>query len=297
MPARQFIITSIFVFSSTVFAQEPTASEVTSEPLPISEVKEVAPQTTAPAVQAEPVAQAPAPPPPVDPKVEAMQKQIEEMQKQLKTLSTPKTETQLPVQPHPPTVPPSSAAKAAAIPVTTPPVEPQALRKRDFSLGWLYNSTVSETDISQGSSSGSGESKRVEIQIEFARNFSRFEFGVTLGNIYREIEEENVNTTIFGALARINFIENIPSNNFIPYFAGYLVLAGQEFNSTTATEYEISGNGLGAGFGFNWFPFGEIFALNAELRQLRGDLDNNATPKLKVEEEQTSLQLGWRIYF
>ncbi|AHZ83608.1 hypothetical protein Bb109J_c2998 [Bdellovibrio bacteriovorus] len=309
MPARHFIFTSIIILSSSVFAQEPTAPEVTSEPIAISEVKEVAPQATVPAIQAEPIAPpapvaptpAPAPAPTVDPKVEAMQKQIEEMQKQLQTLSTQKNapQTAQPVSPIPtkPSTPTSNEKGSHEVPLLVPGTDFSNLRKREFSLGWLYNSTNSETDVSQGGASDSGESRKVEIQIEFARNFTRYEIGTFLTNSYREVEDENLTTTVFGALVRFNFIENMPGNNFVPYFAGYLVLAGQEYNSAVSDEYEISGNGLGAALGFNWFPLGEIFALNAELRRLSGDLDNNASPKLKVEEEQTTVNVGWRIYF
>ncbi|WP_347358054.1 hypothetical protein [Bdellovibrio sp.] len=226
-----------------------------------------------------------------------MQKQIEDMQKQLKSLTTQKAEPLAqPMQSEPPKTP---AEKKGTEPSITPlPADTyHDLRKREFSLGWLYNSTISETDASQGGSSASHELKQVEIGFEFARNFSRYEFGAFLSNLYREREDENVNTTIVGALVRFNFVENIAPNNFIPYFTGYLILAGQEYNSTTSDGYEISGNGLGAGFGFNWFPFGEIFAVHAEVRRLTGDLDNNASPKLKVEEQQTTVHAGWRIYF
>ncbi|CAE78043.1 conserved hypothetical protein [Bdellovibrio bacteriovorus HD100] len=305
MPARHFIFTSIFIFSSSVFAQEPTSPEVTSEPVAISEVKEVAPQTTVPAVQAEPIAApvpvaptpAQAPAPAVDPKVEAMQKQIEEMQKQLQTLSAPKTESPTPPRPLESSKSPQISGEKA---LTTPPLtfpEFEVLRPRDVSLSWLYRNDSIERDESQGGSTSSSKIKMTKLQIEFTRNFSKFELGAFLSTEYAENDDLNVSTAIGGPLIKINFIENAPGHNFIPYFAGYYCLAGYERNSSTSSKLELSGNGLAFGFGFNWFPFGELFALNAELSQLKGEIDNDANPKLTVEEEQTSLQLGWRIYF
>ncbi|WP_374027555.1 FimV family protein [Bdellovibrio bacteriovorus] len=305
MPARHFIFTSIIIFSSSVFAQEPTSPEVTSEPVAISEVKEVAPQTTVPAVQAEPIAApvpvaptpAQAPAPAVDPKVEAMQKQIEEMQKQLQTLSAPKTESPTPPRPLESSKSPQISGEKA---LTTPPLtfpEFEVLRPRDVSLSWLYRNDSIERDESQGGSTSSSKIKMTKLQIEFTRNFSKFELGAFLSTEYAENDDLNVSTAIGGPLIKINFIENAPGHNFIPYFAGYYCLAGYERNSSTSSKLELSGNGLAFGFGFNWFPFGELFALNAELSQLKGEIDNDANPKLTVEEEQTSLQLGWRIYF
>lgn len=298
MPARHFIFTSIFIFSSSVFAQEPTAPEVTSEPVAISEVKEVAPQATVPTVQAEPIAPAapvappPAPAPTVDPKVEAMQKQIEEMQKQLQTLTAPKTESPTPPRPLESSKSPQiSGEKALTFP------EFEVLRPRDVSLSWLYRSDSIERDETQGGSTSSAKVKMTELQVEFTRNFSKFELGAFLSSQYAEDDDLNVSTVIGGPLIKVNFIENTPGHNFIPYFAGYYCLAGYERNSSTSSKLELSGNGLAFGFGFNWFPFGELFALNAELSQLKGEIDNDANPKLTVEEEQTSLQLGWRIYF
>ncbi|MGE9743234.1 hypothetical protein [Bdellovibrio bacteriovorus] len=308
MPARHFIFTSIIILSSSVFAQEPTAPEVTSEPIAISEVKEVAPQATVPAIQAEPIAPpapvaptpAPAPAPTVDPKVEAMQKQIEEMQKQLQTLTAPKVEPQpkqkpalLPVGSTP--SPNSTTPNSAITPLSVPAIG--GLRKRDISLGWNYAHTYQKTTAAQGGPSVTDDQTSTKMKFEIARNLARFEFGAMLNFNRAESDGTDATMTVLGAMGRINLIENLPGNDFIPYFVGYLGLVGLTFNGDSSSDYEISGTGSALGLGFNWFPFSQIFALNAELLYSNGQMENEATPRLEVELKETTLNLGWKIYF
>lgn len=297
MPSRHFITAFIFIFSSATYAQLTEVASDTTPTLTTTEDKakvDSAPPSTS---------VTPAPAPATDLKVEALQKQIDEMQMQLRTLAQPKQES------PPPTTKPAlllvntpsgQVPPASSSPVTTPLSLPTTdqLRKRDISLGWSYTHVYQKSEAKMGGSSNSDEQTVTRMKIEFSKNLSKFEFGAMLSANREEYGGADATMTTLGALARLNFIENRPGNDFIPYVVGYLGVIGSSFNSgSSSSDYEISGGGSGLGLGFNWFPFSQIFALNTELIFASGKMDNNASPKLEVQLKETTLSLGWKIYF
>jgi hypothetical protein len=55
---------------------------------------------------------------------------------------------------------------------------------------------------------------------------------------------------------------------------------------------------LALGGGLYWFPFGEIFALDAGLSFLIDNYEVNTSPvKSKSKSTTTAITAGWRLYF
>lgn len=170
------------------------------------------------------------------------------------------------------------------------------LRKRSHALSWQYIAISSESTATENGSSSSWNSSSGELNFGYMRNLGMYEFGVSLISQYLNSENVETTSTALWVIGELNFIENKPGADFIPYVSGQLGLVGMKTEAGTS-DYEISGTGAAIGIGFKWIPFSEIFALDLSLKAGSAKMDNIATPKLELEIRRAELSVGWRLYF
>ncbi|MFM6928505.1 MAG: FimV family protein [Bdellovibrio sp.] len=248
-----------------------------------------------------------------DAQFEGMQKQLNELQTQMQEMNKTKAApvpAPTPGALQPPVPLNSKKENPVLLPVESlelpqPMVHPTSLpankalsqlRPREWTLGWRYSYSHTRIKVSSGSTSDSSDQNGTEMSVEFGRNLSRWEVGGFLTSANEEIGSSESTATYLGALARLNFIENRPGNDAIPYLSGYL--GGATVSRTSSgIETRLTGGVAGLGLGVNWFPFSEIFAFNAELRIISSSVEDESTPKITVDIDQTNLNVGWKIYF
>ena len=169
------------------------------------------------------------------------------------------------------------------------------LRKREHMLSW-ENSSSSTKVTPSGSSSLKTSSG--DMNISYGRNWGWWGAGVGLSsNVTKDTDNDEATASVLYLEGRGNFIENRPGNNLIPYAAIQLGrITGEAEDGADTTD--ISGNAWAIGVGLDWFPFGELFALNVNLGVTNGDMDYKATGgTVKADSEGTSLSVGYRLVF
>lgn len=164
-------------------------------------------------------------------------------------------------------------------------------RKREHGLSWeITNSTTKGTTTVNGSSSSS-ESKKSKYSLHYLYNMGSFELGAGVSKTVEETSSKTDGVEI-SVTGQYDFIENISDNDLIPYiFATYSLLSGK----TGSTS--ISGNDLVYGAGLMWFPFSQIFAVDASFGLGNADVKLDSTPQATLKMENTTFSVGWRIYF
>ncbi|WP_374073266.1 hypothetical protein [Bdellovibrio bacteriovorus] len=170
------------------------------------------------------------------------------------------------------------------------------LRKRSHALSWQYIAISSESTATENGSSSSWNSSSGALNFGYMRNLGMYEFGVSLTSQYLNSENIETTSTALWVIGELNFIENKPGADFIPYMSGQVGLVGMK-TEAGSSDYEISGTGAAIGVGFKWIPFSEIFALDLSLKVGSAKMDNIATPKLELEVRRAELSVGWRLYF
>ncbi len=261
----------------------------------------------------------------VEEKLEALQQQLLLLQEQMKEMNQPKAVVSEPVAAPVPTVAPMvqqpvlqpvQQPAPAVVPTAPVPVVPKkafvsdeadfeemerlaSLRPRDHVLTWRYSYLYEKHRVT---TSGLPNSTHVdgnhsELEFEYARNLSIFELGLCLSGSRNKDNDGDVRlTSDVSVVGRLNFIENRKGHNFIPYLAGYA--GGLNIRTEVAgVTSKLDGGYLGAGLGFNWFPFSQIFALNLEYTFYSAGLETDSYPTTSTDTDLSGLSVGWRIYF
>lgn len=136
---------------------------------------------------------------------------------------------------------------------------------------------------------GSQQSKSTVLELEYTYNFGSYEIGGLFSTDNEESDGSSVGTTVFGPVGRYNFIENKPGRDFVPYVSGaFTILNGKtSILSFSGTQFYVGG-------GLNYFPFSQLFALDAGIRIVSGNWKVSSTT---YASSGTQLYAGWKLYF
>lgn len=166
--------------------------------------------------------------------------------------------------------------------------EAQNLRKRQHSIS--YSTELKKSTVATGGSSIGGGSSQ-DVDLKYTYNFGFYEVG-GLAAVQREKDDSGTkyDANSLGIVGVINFIENKAGNNLIPYISAAFMLGQSSDNAsddydTFGSKYQI---------GFKWFPFGEIFAVDASLF---GQGFGNKSTNNHYDLTESGLNLGWSLYF
>lgn len=171
------------------------------------------------------------------------------------------------------------------------------LRKREHVLSW---------ELSSGSSTMKLEgldkikNRSTEMNLAYQRNFGWWALGGGFASdVSKDSDNDETSMTTLAIRVQGNFIENRPGHDLIPYAALELgSLVGE--TETGSNTVDIRGSGWAFGVGFEWYPFGELFAVNVELSKTNADVKYDmpsSTNRVDADLETTSLSVGYRLAF
>lgn len=168
-------------------------------------------------------------------------------------------------------------------------------RKREHMLSWKYSSSSTKVTPSGGTSL---KVSTGDMKIEYGHNFGWLSLGAGLStDVSKGTDKHEASASLLHIEGRGHIIENRPGNNLIPYVAIQLEFLSGEAGDGTDT-IDISGNAWAISAGLDWFPFGELFALNVNLGLSNADLDYKAPGGIvKADLKGSSLSVGYRIVF
>ncbi len=171
-----------------------------------------------------------------------------------------------------------------------------ALRKREHSLSWKYSSGRGEIEIE--GLAGSLETDSGESNISYGYNTGRFEPGIVYSSTVSKGEDTKSSVGLFTLYGRLNIIENIPGNDYIPYLA----LAFQSYaeeGESSGIDYDADGRGLAFQLGISIFPLSEIFAVEIGFfsSKISGDFKLDGSQSVDFDLKRSGLGIGYSIYF
>ncbi len=152
------------------------------------------------------------------------------------------------------------------------PAEPQLaekkqLRKRTHNISVSYNHSNIRTEAVGAES----ENAVTMVRASYGYEFGYFQPMIGFSSVMVGDRKSTNETTLgsFSVGARINFLENKPGHDVIPY-------AGIEFGSlygredTNNQSASLLGVIASLGLGLDWYPLGEIFAFRGTLYYMSG---------------------------
>lgn len=208
--------------------------------------------------------------------------------------------------------PAASAVAEPSVPVQTPIVTPavtttsvnaestvpeKPLRKREHNLAWAYSSVSSRSEITNNNATVSEINQtQTALEVSYLRNFGVFELGVFINTNSSEIEDDESTTAEVGVTGRINFIENAPGKDLIPYVFGSLSGVSIEYKTPGIQTVDGNGSAFSGGLGLLYYPFSELFALDVSIgaSALKGVVDDT---NIDIKIKQSFFNAGWRISF
>lgn len=160
------------------------------------------------------------------------------------------------------------------------------LRPRHHNLSWRAVSANVEVKVGNTTSS----TQSTETEFSYLYNFGRG--GIGFGMVGNK-SGEGSSTSEVSTLAlrgRLNFIENKPGSDLIPYLGLSLVSYREAAGTLT-----LDGTGMSLGVGMDWYPLSEIFALSVGLSLIENyDLKLASTD---VKLKATGISVGWVFSF
>lgn len=188
---------------------------------------------------------------------------------------------------------PSGEEKTLTIQITDPH---SALRKREHTLSWKYSSGSGELEIE--GLTGSLETHSGESNISYGYNTGRFEPGIAFYSTVSKGEDTKSSVGLFTLYGRLNIIENIPGNDYIPYLA----LAFQSYaeeGESSGIDYDSDGRGLAFQLGISIFPLSEICAVEIGFfsSKISGDFKLDGSQSVDFDLKRSGLGVGYSIYF
>lgn len=284
-------IASVCLFCSNVHAQSDINAPTQSAPPPTQYVSPVytapPPQTTPPSEQLSQAAQTAQP---AQPGTAAQ------------VAPPPGPAAQQPVYPppYPPPYPPvhpypyqqQAPPGYAYVPAPMSP-DPASLRPRVHRLSFDYRKFNTKIDADNVSLL---DQDTIEIELSYARNFGFFEVGGSYITSFEEEGSDEVKVTGAVLEGRVNFIENVPGNDVIPYIAVGFTRRKDEVDA--GTRLKGDGDGLGIEFGVTWFPLGEIFAIGVSYTSVSVDgWIGDGTTTVDTEFKSRGFTIGYSVYF
>ena len=130
----------------------------------------------------------------------------------------------------------------------------------------------------------------------YGQNFRRFEAGIRLLQINAENEEldtqsSSLKTEVYG---RINIIQNIPEEFFIPYVE---LGIGQNSGFKNSSANKLDGSFTQFALGLDWYPFRQYIALGFEIKSESNKLNLSGSSSGSAEIVQTGFGLNYRLVF
>lgn len=169
--------------------------------------------------------------------------------------------------------------------------------KRNHHLMINYDSGRTEVEVTGSTGLYRGEGTSAEIDISYGYEFGYWQPWVSLASKLEKSGGTETYVTVTGLGVRLNFIENKPGNDLIPYFkigSGYY----NEDGYLDDTLVNAQGSGGMARFGLSWFPFGEIMAIDISYGSTVAKVDITGTTEvLRADYERTSLNIGYTLVF
>lgn len=176
------------------------------------------------------------------------------------------------------------------------PVQKDSLRKREHVLIWRFLYGYTDAEVSPSSASTS-DVETMEVDFGYGYNFERFELGGSLSRSTKEDDSSKTTTMTLTVYGQLNFIKNNSEADFVPYIRAGVGSFTAKYNSDSEGSFKMSGAPLTAQLGFLWFPFSEIFSLDAGLLYEVVDSDTDTTPKVKYKTKSKGAYAGWSLYF
>lgn len=179
--------------------------------------------------------------------------------------------------------------------VNEPETKQDTLRPRNHWLNWRYLSTTTKVETTSGSSKTKNESKSGELSFGYLYNWGRFQAGGNIGSTISDDGTTKATLTALSFIGQLNFIENVPNNNFIPFARFEISRLTSEISATSTTKG--SGNGTAFSVGAYYLPFGELFAVEFGLSlSAKADLSYENS-NVKQTLDLSSFYVGWSIAF
>ncbi len=157
----------------------------------------------------------------------------------------------------------------------------------------------STTDIKvKGSVGTKTTSKSGELNVTYGHNTGRWMPWVKAASSISESGSDETKVGIFGVGISLNFIENQPGNDLVPYASLGIGGYSEEF-SDGVSSVEVGGPIAQFELGLIWFPFGEIAALTIGISSTAGDLDvtGGTAPAAEVDVSSTVFSVGYALAF
>lgn len=169
------------------------------------------------------------------------------------------------------------------------------LRKRQHNFVWDYSSSTSKNKLTASGTTTTSDSKSGNLEFGYQYNWGIFEAGISASSSAEEDATSSSKSSTFGLHGQWNIITNRPGNDLIPYLS--IQIAGATISKIdNGTTLDFKGSGGAFGIGLLWFPFSEIFALEAAIYGLSTSLESSS-PSAKLETQMSGLNVGWRLVF
>lgn len=167
------------------------------------------------------------------------------------------------------------------------------LRSRHNNLAVEMESTSTKITLDGASE----KSTQTKVDIQYGYDFGYVQPFIAVASSDLNHGDVDVATSQLGC--RFNFIKNVPGNDFVPYASIGSAFFNEDNNTDGETIINIEGNAAIVGVGLDWFPFGEIFAIEVNYIAAAGNL--NATSSTasteKAKARISGLSIGYLLAF
>lgn len=187
-------------------------------------------------------------------------------------------------------------------PEMKPPEVPQIvgnkeLRPRDHMIS--FNLGMENLEVEIDSISTRDEVDSTLISAEYYRNFGYFQPGIGYGFSRSSTSQDDDRSASLVAMFRLNFIENSPNNDLIPFASVGVGHSNIKYKDDSGTDFNLTGPYTGLGVGLTWFPFGELVGIEISLERVQGDLDYSGTPAFNGDTsfKRSSFNFGYVLAF
>lgn len=163
---------------------------------------------------------------------------------------------------------------------------------RTHRFSWQYDSGKTSTALDSATS----DSTTGTLSFGYMYNFGRFEAGPAVLSTISQSGSYSETNSIIAITGKLNIIENLPSNPFIPYLligAGSMIVSGK----SGARSLDGTGSASMLELGLDWFPNTSNFAVNFGYYNLSQSFNVTSLSDSTVKVTRSALRVGWSIYF
>lgn len=184
----------------------------------------------------------------------------------------------------------------------TPVVYTKTLQSREWFIDPTSFITLIFSDKLKYDFAGERNRNRKITYLYGGRNFGYFEIAPFLYQDIHDLDTRELITTEYGITGVINFIENKPGHDLVPF--AFLTYSKQKisenWDSTLTNNNNIEQiNNFNFGGGVKYFPFGQFLSLDGKLfiRSAKGLYSEDNLPDEDYKRSAMNAKLSMSIYF